>query len=100
MPWAALSLMEFFYHESCGKCTPCREGTSWLMQTLRRIVAKGGRKQDLDTMLNLCSNIAGRTVCAFGDAAIAPVTSTITYWRHEYEALIREAEAEHHAGKT
>jgi NADH-quinone oxidoreductase subunit F len=100
MPWAALRLMEFFYHESCGKCTPCREGTSWLVQTLRRIVAKGGRKQDLETMLELCQNIPGRTVCAFGDAAVAPVTSTIKHWRQEYEELIREAEAARTVGKT
>ena len=98
MPWAALRLMEFFYHESCGKCTPCREGTSWLMQALRRIVNKAGRKQDLETLLDLCQNIAGRTVCAFGDAAISPVTSTIKYWRHEYEELIQEAQAAGTAG--
>lgn len=92
MPWACLRLMEFFYHESCGKCTPCREGSSWLVQTLRRIVAKRGRKEDLETLADLCQNIAGRTVCAFGDALVAPVQSTLHYWRHEYEELIREAE--------
>jgi NADH-quinone oxidoreductase subunit F len=93
MVWAALRLMEFFYHESCGKCTPCREGSSWLVQTLRRIVAGAGRQHDLDTLLDLCQNITGRTVCAFGDALIAPVVSTIKHWRHEYEDLIRQAEA-------
>ncbi len=93
MVWAALRLMEFFYHESCGKCSPCREGSSWLVQTLRRIVAKRGRMEDLETLSELCKNIAGRTVCAFGDAAVAPIMSTLKYWRHEYEELIREAEA-------
>lgn len=93
MVWAALRLMEFFYHESCGKCSPCREGSSWLVQTLRRIVSKRGRKEDLETLVDLCQNIAGRTVCAFGDAEVAPVMSTLKHWRHEYEALIREAEA-------
>jgi NADH-quinone oxidoreductase subunit F len=93
MVWAALRLMEFFYHESCGKCSPCREGSSWLVQTLRRIVAGGGRMKDLETLTDLCQNIAGRTVCAFGDAEIAPVMSTLQYWRHEYEELIRAAEA-------
>jgi NADH-quinone oxidoreductase subunit F len=93
MVWAALRLMEFFYHESCGKCTPCREGTSWLVQTMRRIVSKRGRMEDLETLTDLCQNIAGRTVCAFGDAAIAPVLSTLQHWRDEYEELIREAEA-------
>ncbi len=93
MVWACLRLMEFFYHESCGKCTPCREGSSWLVQTMRRIVAKRGRKEDLETLVDLCQNIAGRTVCAFGDALVAPIQSTLKYWRHEYEDLIREAEA-------
>ena len=94
MVWAALRLMEFFYHESCGKCTPCREGTSWLTQTLRRILDKRGRPEDLETLADLCKNIAGRTVCAFGDAAVAPILSTLKYWRQEYEELIREAKSQ------
>lgn len=93
MVWAALRLMEFFHHESCGKCSPCREGSSWLVQTLRRILSKRGRMEDLETLVQLCNNIAGRTVCAFGDAEVAPILSTLKYWRPEYEALIREAEA-------
>ncbi len=93
MVWAALRLMEFFFHESCGKCSPCREGSSWLTQTVRRILAKRGRMEDLETLKQLCQNIAGRTVCAFGDAEVAPIMSTLQYWRHEYEELIREAEA-------
>ncbi len=92
MVWAALRLMEFFYHESCGKCTPCREGSSWLVQTMRRIVAGRGRMKDLETLVDLCQNIVGRTVCAFGDAEVAPIMSTLKYWRHEYEDLIRQAE--------
>jgi NADH-quinone oxidoreductase subunit F len=91
MVWAALRLMEFFYHESCGKCSPCREGSSWLTQTLRRILARRGRMEDLETLKQLCQNIAGRTVCAFGDAEVAPIMSTLQHWRHEYEELIREA---------
>jgi NADH-quinone oxidoreductase subunit F len=93
MVWAALRLMEFFYHESCGKCSPCREGSSWLVQTLRRILARRGRMEDLETLLDLCKNIAGRTVCAFGDAEVAPIQSTLKYWRQEYVDLIQEAEA-------
>lgn len=93
MVWAALRLMEFFYHESCGKCSPCREGSSWLVQTMRRIVNKRGRAQDLETLTDLCKNIAGRTVCAFGDAEVAPIMSTLKHWRPEYIALIHEAEA-------
>lgn len=91
MVWAALRLMEFFYHESCGKCTPCREGTSWLVQAMRRVWTGHGRKEDLETLGDLCQNIGGRTVCAFGDAAIAPILSTVKYWRDEYEELIRRA---------
>ena len=93
MVWAALRLMEFFYHESCGKCTPCREGSSWLVQTMRRIVDGRGRKSDLETLVELCQNIAGRTVCAFGDAEVAPIMSTLKYWRKEYEDLIQQAAA-------
>ena len=93
MVWAALRLMEFFYHESCGKCTPCREGSSWLVQTMRRIIDRRGRKSDLETLVELCQNIAGRTVCAFGDAEVSPIISTLKYWRHEYEELIQQAAA-------
>ncbi|MDR4494996.1 MAG: NADH-quinone oxidoreductase subunit NuoF [Nitrospirales bacterium] len=92
MVWAALRLMEFFYHESCGKCTPCREGSSWLVQTLQRIWQKKGRQGDIELLEELCGNIAGRTVCAFGEAEVGPVLSTIKHWRHEYEALIQEAQ--------
>ena len=95
MVWAALRLMEFFNHESCGKCTPCREGSSWIVQILQRIRAGRGRMEDLETLSTICGNIGGRTVCAFGDAEIAPVLSTLQYWRDEYEQLIREGEAAH-----
>lgn len=98
MVWAALRLMEFFYHESCGKCTPCREGSAWLTQTLRRILDKRGRMEDLETLPDLCKNIAGRTVCAFGDAEVSPILSTLKYWRHEYEELIREAKSQGQSG--
>ena len=98
MVWAALRLMEFFYHESCGKCSPCREGSSWLVQTMRRIIDGRGRKSDLETLVELCQNIAGRTVCAFGDAEVSPIMSTLKYWRHEYEELIQQAEASDASG--
>ncbi len=93
MVWAALRLMEFFYHESCGKCTPCREGSAWIVQILQRILHMRGRPDDVQTLTEICGNIGGRTVCAFGDAEIAPVQSTLKYWRHEYDALIAEAGA-------
>jgi NADH-quinone oxidoreductase subunit F len=90
MVWAAENLLHFFYHESCGKCTPCREGSAWLLQILQRIEHGLGQPKDIDTLLRLCPNIAGRTVCAFGDAEIAPIVSTLQYFRDEYEAHIRE----------
>ena len=90
MVWAAENLLHFFNHESCGKCTPCREGSAWLLQILRRIEHGKGRMEDLDTLARLCPNIAGRTVCAFGDAEIAPILSTLQHFRDEYEAHIRE----------
>ena len=90
MVWAAENLLYFFNHESCGKCTPCREGSPWLLQILRRIEHGKGKMDDLATLLRLCGNIAGRTVCAFGDAEIAPITSTLRHFRDEYEAHIRE----------
>ncbi len=90
MVWAAENLLQFFNHESCGKCTPCREESLWLLQILRRIEHGRGRQEDLDLLLRLCGNIAGRTVCAFGDAEIAPITSTLQHFRDEYGTHIRE----------
>jgi NADH-quinone oxidoreductase subunit F len=90
MVWAAYNLMGFFHHESCGKCTPCREGSSWLHRILHRIEHGEGRSEDLPQLERLCGNIAGKTVCAFGDAEVAPVLSTLKHFRDEYEAHIRE----------
>ena len=102
MVWAAYNLMGFFHHESCGKCTPCREGSSWLHHILHRIEHGEGRDEDLAQMERLCGNIAGKTVCAFGDAEVAPVLSTLKHFRHEYEAHIREKQCPmgEHAGAT
>jgi NADH-quinone oxidoreductase subunit F len=90
MVWAAMNLLQFFHHESCGKCTPCREGSFWLHSVLHRIEAGQGRREDLDLMVNLSNNIGGKTICAFGDAEIAPVLSTLKYFKKEYEDHIRE----------
>jgi NADH-quinone oxidoreductase subunit F len=81
---AVLRWTEFYKHESCGKCTPCREGTWWLVQTLERLEAGTGSADDLDTLLDLCDNILGRSFCALGDGATAPITSSIQYFRDEY----------------
>jgi NADH-quinone oxidoreductase subunit F len=90
MVWAAMNLMEFFQHESCGKCTPCREGSSWLLQVLRRIETGHGKMEDLDLLVSLCRRIEGKTVCAFGDAEISPILSTLKHFKAEYEIHIQE----------
>jgi NADH-quinone oxidoreductase subunit F len=87
---AALRYTRFYAHESCGKCTPCREGTYWLESTLRRIEDGGGREADLDIMVDVAGNIGGRSFCALGDFATAPVTSTVKLWRDEYTAHIKQ----------
>jgi NADH-quinone oxidoreductase subunit F len=87
---SALNLMEFFYHESCGKCTPCREGSSWLVQIMRRIEEGRGKTEDLDVLTQVCGGIVGKTVCAFGDAEVAPILSTLKHFRDEYEYHIKE----------
>ena len=85
---ATLRLIEFFNHESCGKCTPCREGTLWLVKALRRICDGDGVPEDLQLLLSVCDSIAGKVLCALGDFAVSPVQSSLKYFRHEYEALI------------
>jgi NADH-quinone oxidoreductase subunit F len=90
MVWLAENLLHFYRHESCGKCTPCREGTDWLVKILHRIEAGEGTMKDIDLLLSVSGNIAGKTLCPFGDAAVAPVLSTIERFRHEYEAHVRE----------
>jgi len=83
---AVLRWTEFYKHESCGKCTPCREGTYWLVQILQRLEAGQGEAGDIDLLLDLCENIAGRSFCALGDAAATPIQSGIQYFREEFEA--------------
>ncbi len=90
MVWSTLNLMHFFAHESCGKCTPCREGAPWLYKIIHRIEHGEGKMEDLGLLTDLCGNIAGKTVCAFGEAEVAPILGTIKYFRNEYEYHIRE----------
>jgi NADH-quinone oxidoreductase subunit F len=77
-------LVKFYRHESCGKCTPCREGTLWLDQVLARLEVGQGSEEDLDLILDLADNIAGKTFCALGDAAVAFVASAIRHFRDEF----------------
>jgi len=81
---AVLRWTEFYKHESCGKCTPCREGTYWLVGILRRLEAGNGTEADLDKLLDICDNILGRSFCALGDGATSPITSSVQYFRDEY----------------
>ncbi len=78
-------LSYFYYEESCGQCTPCREGTGWLYRVVHRIETGQGRPQDLDLLDNVSDNIAGRTICALGDAAALPVKSFLKHFRSEFE---------------
>ncbi len=88
VPVLMTRLMHFYAHESCGKCTPCREGTSWLVKIHDRIMAGGGRMEDIDILLDICNNISGRSFCALGDAAAMPIQGAMKFFRNEYEALI------------
>ncbi|MGE0114106.1 MAG: NADH-quinone oxidoreductase subunit NuoF [Steroidobacteraceae bacterium] len=81
-------ISRFFYAESCGQCTPCREGTGWVNRVLKRIVAGQGTKKDLDLLLEVVGKIEGHTICAFGDAAAWPVQSFIKHYRHEFEYYV------------
>jgi len=79
-----MRLAAFYRHESCGKCIPCREGTDWMYLILKRIEEGQGREEDLDLLLQICDNIAGKSFCPLGDAAIGPVRSSIQKFRDEY----------------
>lgn len=87
---AALNLVEFFHEESCGKCSPCREGTQWLVQVLHRIEHGHGKMEDLKLLDEICESMLGKTFCPLGDSATVPVASSMKYFRDEYEHHIKE----------
>ena len=87
---AMVNLMQFYAHESCGQCTPCREGTHWLKRILQRLEEGGGRPGDVDLIVEVSNNIMGRTICPLGDAAAMPAISFATQFRAEFEAHIKE----------
>lgn len=91
---ALQSAAKFFAHESCGQCSPCREGTGWIHRITRRIAAGGGRLQDLDDLLAIARDMEGKTICVFADAAAWPVQSYITKFRAEFEEHIRTSNHE------
>jgi NADH-quinone oxidoreductase subunit F len=90
MVWLAMNLLHFYRHESCGKCTPCREGGDWLYKLLQRVERGEGQMKDIDLLYSVANNIVGKTLCAFGDAAATPVLTTINLFRNEFEAHVRE----------
>jgi len=85
-------IAHFYYEESCGQCTPCREGTGWMSRMIMRIAAGDGELNDLDKLDEIAGNIMGRTICALGDAAAMPVQSFIKHFRSEFEAKIKQAQ--------
>ncbi|MEX2527458.1 MAG: NADH-quinone oxidoreductase subunit NuoF [Gemmatimonadota bacterium] len=85
-------MVQFYAHESCGQCTPCREGTSWMTRILTRIEAGKGLEADLDTLLDLSDQMTGTTICVLSDSAAAPVVSSIGKFKEDYLALIRRGE--------
>jgi NADH-quinone oxidoreductase subunit F len=82
--YAAYRFTEFYAHESCGKCTPCREGNYWMVRTLRRILSGAGTPEDLTTLLDTCDNIFGRSFCALGDGATSSIVSSVKYFKQDY----------------
>jgi NADH-quinone oxidoreductase subunit F len=91
MVWALENLLVFYSHESCGQCTPCREGSDWALDVVRRIRRGYGRPEDLDTLERIARYASqGMTICPLGDAFCEPIRSFLTHFRHEFEALIED----------
>jgi NADH-quinone oxidoreductase subunit F len=91
MVWALLTLQQFFHHESCGQCTPCREGTGWMHTVLERLERGEGRTSDVDLLLGVAGNMMGNTICALADAAAMPTRAFVTKYRAEFEEHVRLA---------
>jgi NADH-quinone oxidoreductase subunit F len=85
--------MYFYHHESCGQCTPCREGTGWLEKVSRRLARGQGRPGDVDLLCDIAHGIAGNTICALGEAAAWPMLGFVTKFRDDFEAKVRGATA-------
>ena len=84
-------MVDFYAHESCGQCTPCREGTAWAAKILKRVERGRGQADDIQTLLDISGNMSGKTICVLSDAAAAPITSSIEKFRADYEALMAPA---------
>jgi NADH-quinone oxidoreductase subunit F len=83
-------ITKFYYHESCGQCTPCREGTGWMLKLLNRILRGEGSRRDVELLVSVAKNIEGNTVCALGEAAAWPVKFMVERFRDEFEARVKE----------
>ena len=88
------TITHFYHHESCGQCTPCREGTGWIEKIVKGIVVGQGKPGDVDLMLRIADNMKGRTICALSDAAALPVLSFVTKFRSEFEYFIKERKSQ------
>jgi NADH-quinone oxidoreductase subunit F len=93
IPKAVWRIMKFFAHESCGQCTPCREGCGWLEKVSRRVAQGNGKPDDLELLASISHGIAGNTICALGDAAAWPMLGFLTKFRADFEAKIKKAQA-------
>ncbi|MFW5942872.1 MAG: NADH-quinone oxidoreductase subunit NuoF [Chloroflexota bacterium] len=91
MVWAAMKMIKFFEHESCGKCTPCREGTYWLEKVIVDVYEGRGRQQDIALLESVASNMQGKCLCALGEFATSPILSTIHHFPEEYRAKVDQA---------
>jgi NADH-quinone oxidoreductase subunit F len=85
---ACTRIARFYHMESCGQCTPCREGTGWMHRVLQRIVDGKGRMEDLELLRSAAGQIEGHTICAFGEAAAWPVQGMLRHFRHEFEYFV------------
>jgi len=88
------NISNFYAHESCGQCTPCREGTSWASKILNRILEGAGRMEDIDEAIRICRNMMGRTVCLLADGAAMPILSYLTKFRREFEYHVENSECD------
>ncbi len=86
---AILNLIKFYHHESCGQCTPCREGTGWLEKILHRIAGGHGREEDIQLLDDICNNMVGNTICVLADAAAMPIQSFVKNFRQEFDYFIK-----------
>jgi NADH-quinone oxidoreductase subunit F len=93
IPKAVWRIMKFFAHESCGQCTPCREGTGWMEKVARRVAHGQGKPADIDLLASIAHGIAGNTICALGDAAAWPMLGFLTKYRADFEAAIQRRAA-------